>query len=174
MRYFWWVFPFTSLASWLLSLSLMGKRIPLAERIQLFKQQQEKSDNNQPLKVLIVIAVIIIALYNFLLISKHASTSSYKFLSLVVGSIISIGLIIWYLNHHSGIWPVLIIAAVQIGIMSYVASPRGNSTISPNFVYNLANVLLLFPLFHLYHLKNIAEPPPEQVESEGEGLQEDL
>jgi len=171
MRYFWWVFPFTSIAAWLWSLLLIEKRVPLRKRIQVFKQQQETSDNNQPLKVLLIILVILIALYNLTALSNRIS--SFQILSIVGRSVISVVLIIWYLNHHSGIWPILVIAAIQIGIVSYVTT-RGTATISPNFVYSLANALLMFPLFHLYHLKNVAELPPEEEVPEEEIPSESL
>ena len=164
MLYFWWLFPFTSIISWLLSLAFLGKRIPLKERIQLFKQQQEKSDNNRPLKVLIIILAIMLALYNFS--SLNNRLPSIKIVSVIASSLISLGLVIWYFNHPSGVWPILIIAVIQVSIMSYVASPRGSTSVSPNFVYSLSNALLLFPLFHLYHLKNVAELPPEEVVTE--------
>ncbi len=159
MRYFWWVFPFTSILSWFLSLALIEKRVPLAERIQVFKKQQDNLDPNYPLRVLMLTVVILTALYNFSSIINRASL--YQLVSVIVGSLISLGLIIWYLNHYSGIWGIMGIAIVQIGITCYLMTSGGEATVSPNYIYSLANALVLFPLFHLYHFQNIAVPPAE-------------
>lgn len=139
--------PLVGIIVWFYSLAKRKITYSLSQKIAYLKEARKEDNNN--IKMFLIFLLIILGILT--VIKSHRRELIFS----IIGITISIMLFGWYLAAHSAIWKVLGILAILI-----IAMPEDMSSIR-SLVNGLTSAIILYPLFHLSELKNIAELPEE-------------
>ena len=157
--YFSWNLPGLGFLTWFVALFTFKNVMPLSERIKL--HQSGKYETNASIKFLFMFIFTVIAVYqlNRLGLRVDAPSSSASLVHLF-GLVISFALMLWYFNHPSGIWAIIIFVFCQVIYYNLFGSTEPNRYGSPSASFaNIFTAVVYFSLFHLALLKNVAILP---------------
>ncbi len=169
--YFWWNVPVINIFAWLTSLLTLKQAIPLNDRLSKFYASQK--DTNAGIKTLIITLTSILLLYQLNRVGfRIDAANSTAVLFFLIGTVISFGMLLWYLNAPSGLWVMLgLVAFSMVNLMFNPPSVNSRYHSGPTNYLALANAIILFTLFHLKSVQNVAPisvKPIEDVEMEEE------
>jgi hypothetical protein len=157
----WWYFllgiPVVNVFAWIFVL-ISPPLLTTPEQVNNAFEEERKSGNDS-IKAVILFLTIILGI--FLVLGARDNH-----LSAIIGALVGFALVAWYVSSPDGLWGLITITSVLIFLVAQDKWAIGRALSFESVINNFVSLIVWFPLFHLWELRDVSAKADEHTEIE--------
>ena len=157
----WWYFllgiPVVNVFAWIFVL-ISPSLLTTPEQVNTAFEEERKSGNDS-IKAVILFLTIILGI--FLVLGARDNR-----LSAIISALVGFALVAWYVSSPDGLWGLITITSVLIFLVAQGKWSIGRAFSFESVINNFVGLVVWFPLFHLWELRDVSAKANEHPEIE--------
>lgn len=157
----WWYFllgiPIVNVFAWIFVL-ISPPLLTTPEQVNTAFEKERKSGNDS-IKAIILFLTIILGI--FLVLGARDNH-----LSAIISALVGCALVAWYVSSPNGLWGLITITSVLIFLVAQGKWSIGRAFSFESVINNFVGLVVWFPLFHLWELRDVSAKANEHPEIE--------